>query len=153
MAHTFVPDPHMPSFCDRGDCGLPEGNRIHADPAAVEQAVRALDSARVQESLDAPVSSQVAARKAATVASGARRLVLAKIVASHARGITDKELVASTPECLESTLRPRRIELARDGLVAKRLDPRTHDEVKREDSQVWVATELGRQALDSSSAA
>jgi hypothetical protein len=142
--HYFEPHPDgIPDLCK---CEMPRRNRAHLAPARAPRP--AAVSHRVSVALDAPATSTRAATRASERAGSVRFAVLRHLADSRyaATGRTDKELLADLAGYNPNTVRPRRIDLARDGYVTALLDEHGQP-VLREDSQAWTVTERGRARL------
>lgn len=149
-AHTFRPDPDDPTWCE---CGLPARNTVaHTDPPTVPDISEARNHA--DRPLPAPAqlhsaTSVQAAMDMAPHLTGWQQKVLTVLAAAGLRGMTEEELIHRVDPDKANTIRPRRIELEKAGLVAKLRD-QTGGEVTRRNrsgrsAAVYVATPAGRE--------
>ena len=147
--HQYLPDPDDALSCAR--CFLPRGNARHGDGPSVPD----ISEPRTRhEGLPAPaqmhsVTSVQAAIDMAPSLNERQHVVLKQFREVGMRGLTDEELIHRVDPANPNGVRPRRVELERAGLVAKRLDNHGHDLQRKNRSGrravVYAITPAGRE--------
>lgn len=137
--HAYVPDEDGLGCVH---CGLPERNRFHSparlDPVAPAPATPVVHADQAATSIDAAMCMD-------WMRSGAvKALVYRAVAAAGPTGLTDDELM-HTPALAEknpNTVRPRRIDLAREGVIVEARDglgnPVTRTTRGGAEATVWI---------------
>lgn len=137
--HEFKPDPDDPDWCT---CGLPRKNGRHATAAATIPLPSATRNT-VHTSLDATQNSILAAERALPKSGTIKAELLDTIMAvDPERGMTDKELERALPRIGANSLRPRRVDLVKDGWLEPVRTER--GQVLRDGFTAWRLTAAGR---------